>query len=1254
MSQGFVHLHLHTEYSLLDGAIRIKELSGRLKELGMDACAITDHGSMFGCVEFFKEMKANGIKPIIGCEVYVAPGSRFEKNPSPDAKAYNHLILLAKDNSGLANLNRLVSAGYTEGFYRRPRIDKELLEKWHDGLVCLSGCLAGKLASLIRANDLEGAEKEALWYDSLFGRGNYYLEIQSNMMKDQSVVNSALVKISRNTGIPLAATNDCHYLRKEDSSAHDILLCLQTGTKIDDPDRMRMETDDFYVKSETEMRRFFAELPEAIDNTAKIAEMCNAEYDFSTIHLPEYEIPEGFKDNRKYLEYLTENGLKRRFGISGRAAAEEVYLKRAEYELSVINNMGYTDYYLIVWDFINYAKTNGIMVGPGRGSGAGSLVAYAIGITDVDPIRYNLVFERFLNIERVSMPDFAVDFCYERRQEVIDYVTAKYGKDRVAQVITFGTLAAKMCIRDVARVLDLPYGTGDRIAKMVPENLGITISGAIEQNPELKNEYEKDPEVRKLLGYAMRLEGLPRHTSTHAAGVIISGRPITDIAPLAVNDNNTVVQFAKADIESVGLLKFDFLGLRTLTVLRDTADMVRENRGEEIVFDSIPLDDPNVFAMIGEGDTVGVFQLESRGMTSFMKDLKPNSIEDVTAGISLYRPGPMDQIPKYVRGKHDPDSIKYDHPLLEPILNVTYGCMVYQEQVMQIVRDLAGFSMGQSDNIRRAMSKKKRSLMEKYRELFINGGTDENGNRVDGAVNRGVPKATAEKIFDDVAGFAGYAFNKSHAACYAIVGYYTAYLKYYYPTEFMAAMMNSFRFNIAQASWYITCCGPMGIKILPPDVNRSHAKFSTEGDHRIRIGLSIIKNVGEGAVKELEKEREEGGPFTSFEDFLVRCSRCGIKKNMAESLILSSALDWTGLTRASMITSARSELERLAENRGRQVEGQLSLFDMADAPVSRPEVYVPDMEEYPKKDLLAAEKEMVGIYISGHPLDQYREYIAKLSTFSTLELRDLADSGRIAELNDDKTVIMCGMIYSKKIRTTRAKTSMCVLSCEDMYGQFEAVLFGKVFEDSIGMLITDEPYVIVGKRKIRAEDSFSLMVDRIYKMPSSVEESERILADSKRFLSADRYVPNSYIVKSREDSSAGAVSPRTGSGQAAVSQAAGQTVSNTPSQITGAGTANADVGMNPSGGAEEQEKEKPQIPYGTEALEISFSGSPQGEGFNRLLNFLAFFNGNMPVDVVFVQDGSRVRLDPSCYIKRDPEVIGLLSDLVGKDNIRYS
>ena len=1198
MGEGFVHLHLHTEYSLLDGSVRISELPGRLKEMGMDACAITDHGCMFGCVEFYKAMKAEGLKPIIGCEVYVAPGSRFEKPSDSKERAYSHLILLAKDNVGLSNLNRLVSAGYTSGFYRKPRIDKDLLSQWHEGLICLSGCLAGEIAGLIREGNYEAARTSAEWYDRIFGRGNYYLEIQSNFIKDQATVNAGLVKLSRQTGIPLVATNDCHYLKKEDAYVHEVLLCMQTGAKMSDPDRMKFQTDDFYVKSETEMRRFFSEIPEAVDNTVKIAEMCNAEYDFDTIHLPKYEVPSGFTDNKQYLKYLVTTGLERRFEIKGIYADQSVYLKRAEYELSVINSMGYTDYYLIVWDFINFAKTNGIMVGPGRGSGAGSLAAYAIGITDVDPIRYNLVFERFLNSERVSMPDFDVDFCYERRQEVIDYVTRKYGTERVAQVITFGTLAARICIRDVARVLDLPYNLTDKIAKMVPDGIGMTIKGAMELRKDMREEYETDPEVHKVLDIAMKLEGMPRHASTHAAGVIISGVPITDIAPLAVNDGNVVVQFAKADIESVGLLKFDFLGLRTLTVLRDAADMVKENYGKEINFDQIPLDDPAVYGMIGEGDTVGVFQLESPGMTSFMRNLKPTSIEDVTAGISLYRPGPMDQISKYVEGKHNADYVTYDHPLLEPILNVTYGCMVYQEQVMQIVRDLAGFSMGQSDNIRRAMSKKKKSLMEKYRQLFIYGGTDETGREIEGAIRRGVPAETADKIFNEVSGFAGYAFNKSHAACYAIVGYYTAYLKYYYPAEFMAAMMNSFRFNIVQAAYYINCCGPMGIEVLPPDINKSKARFSTErlpsGKMAIRIGLTVLKNVGEASVNQITDDRDENGMFTSFEDFLRRCAKLGIKKPLIESLIYSSALDVTGLNRATMIATVRTEYDKITIENSRQMDGQLSLFDMVGESIGSDQgsIRINQMNEFSDAEKLSLEKEVVGIYLSGHPLAEFKEFIDRYSTFDMRMLKMVESEGRIESVNDDKEVIMCGMLLGKKIRTTKSKKAMAVLTIEDLYGQYEAAMFGKVFDTYASSLDTDKPYVFIGKRRIQGEDKFSLSVDMLFDMPQDASSANAVV--------------NNWLFRKT-------------------------------------------FGMKPSSGPVREEPRN--IPV--QGVEIIFKGDPQGQAYQRLLNHLVYFHGNTPVKVRFA-DGTVIPLSPICNVDPSSEVIDILRQICGYNNVNLN
>lgn len=1213
---GFCHLHLHTEYSLLDGAIKIKDLAARLKEMGMTSCAITDHGVMYGAVSFYREMKANGIHPVIGCEVYVAPGSRFDKTigPGKEDRYYNHLILLAKDNEGLTNLNRLVSSGFTEGFYRRPRIDEELLEKWHDGLICLSGCLAGKLSSLILSGETDKAAQTAIWYDNLFGRGNYYLEIQANTTPEQARVNAALVKISNETGIPLVATNDCHYLMKEDYEAQDILLCISTAARIDDENRMRMTSNDFYVKSETEMRRFFPELSEAIDNTGKIADMCHAEYDFETIHLPVYEVPEGYSTHAEYLSDLTYKGLEKRFEITPPTGSVDDYMKRAEYELSVINSMGYTDYYLIVWDFINYAKTHDVTVGPGRGSGAGSLVAYAVGITDIDPIRYGLVFERFLNSERVSMPDFDVDFNDERRQIAIDYVTEKYGKSRVAHVITFGTLAARQAVKDVARVLNMPIAQSNKLTKMIPFSVGMTLKQALEISTEFKEAYDTDAEAHKVIDMAMRVEGLPRNAGTHAAGIIISGKDITDIAPLAVNDETVAVQFAKTDVESIGLLKFDFLGLRTLTVLQDVKELVRQNHEVDIDLDRIPLDDPEVFKMIGRGETIGIFQLESRGMTSFMKQLEPESLEDIIAGISLYRPGPMDQIPKYVDCKKNPSHITYDHPLLEPILNVTYGCAIYQEQVMQIVRDLAGFSMGQSDNIRRAMSKKKKSIMENYRNLFMYGGIDDKGRQVDGCIKRGVPEKTAAKIFDDVAGFAGYAFNKSHAACYAVVGYWTAYFKYYYPTEFMAATLNSFRTDLGKASYYISCCPAMGIEVLPPDINKSRERFTTEGDRKIRIGLSVIKNVGEGAVLDILSDRKKNGDYRSFEDFVIRAAKIGVKKPVAESLILASCMDSFGLTRAQMTACVQTELEKLAHEESRNIEGQLSLFDFGDHSDSGASIYIPDIPEYPDAQKLGYEKEMVGIYLSGNPLASYTKLMSEIATFDMSEAIDILSLSGSDALDDSKQIAICGMVTDKKTGYTKKKTMMSTVSCEDLSGAFEVLLFGKKFDEYNRMVEKNKPYLFIGRRQMREGGELSLFVDSCYELSDAPALLSRIRND------------RSYQTALRERDGMQTVRP-------SVTSAAPVEPAATSAQPVQATTAPV-----------KQENAESLI-------RIHYSGKPDSKGFNRLLNFLAYFHGNMPVEVLFESDKSIIRLDDICRIQPDEGVIRKLAELVGEDNI---
>ena len=1208
---GFCHLHLHTEYSLLDGAIRITELAGRLKEMGMTSCAITDHGVMYGAVSFYKAMEAAGIHPVIGCEVYVAPASRFDKDPASyqHERYYHHLILLAKDNTGLVHLNKLVSAGFTEGFYRRPRIDEELLEKYHEGLICLSGCVAGKLSSMILSGDTEGAKRTALKYDGIFGRGSYYLEIQANTTTEQATVNSALIKISRETGIPLAATNDCHYLKQEDAEAQDILLCISTAARIDDENRMKMSCNEFYVKSETEMRRFFSEVPDAIENTGKIAEMCNASYDFKSIHLPVYEVPEGYAGHAEYLSELTYKGLEKRFEVTPPTGDPQDYYKRAEHELSVINSMGYTDYYLIVWDFIRYAKTHEVTVGPGRGSGAGSLVAYAIGITDIDPIRYGLVFERFLNSERVSMPDFDVDFNDERRQIAIDYVTEKYGSDRVAHVITFGTLAARQAVKDVARVLNMPIAQSNKITKMIPFSPGMTLKQALEISSEFRECYQNDMEAKKVVDMAMRIEGLPRNAGTHAAGIIISGADITDIAPLSVNDDTVVVQFAKADVESIGLLKFDFLGLRTLTVLQEARDLVRQNYGKDIELERIPLDDPNIFEMISRGDTVGVFQLESRGMTSFMKQLEPESLEDIIAGISLYRPGPMEQIPKYVDCKHNPSHITYDHPLLEPILNVTYGCAIYQEQVMQIVRDLAGFSMGQSDNIRRAMSKKKKSIMENYRHLFMYGGTDDKGRNVDGAVKRGVPEQVAAKIFDDVAGFAGYAFNKSHAACYAVVGYWTAYFKYYYPTEFMAANINSFRTELAQASHYISCCADMGIKVLPPDINKSREKFTTEGDRKIRFGMSTVKNVGENQVLEIIADREKNGPYKTFDDFVIRASKIGVKRNVAESLILASCLDCFGLTRAQMVGCVQTELDKLSQTANRNIEGQLSLFDLGGDVGNDTGIYIPDIPEYPDETKLGYEKEMVGIYISGNPLAPYHDIISKLITFDTAEAESIAEVQGAEALDDNREVVMCGMVTSKKTSYTKKKTMIATIGCEDMTGRFEVMLYGKSFDTFNRIVEKNRPYIFIGRRQMREDSGLTMFADSCYLLSKDTDTVRAVMND------------RAYIAAVRESGGVKKDYPEN------------------------------EVKSEPYPQPEQPVSEPVQARSGPpQALRINYAGRPDSAGFNRLLNFLAYFHGNLPVEVRFKSDGSIARLDSVCDIMFDDEVIAKLEELVGNGN----
>ena len=1088
----FVHLHIHSEYSLLDGANRIKELPKVAKELGMDAIAITDHGVMYGAIEFYKACKEEGIKPIIGCEVYVAPRTRFDKESGIDNK-YNHLILLAKNNNGYKNLSKLVSIGFTEGYYYKPRIDLETLEKYHEDLICCSACLAGSIPQAILNGDMEKAEETAMWYKNLFGE-DYYLEIQTNTLKEQSLVNQKLVELSRKLNIPLVATNDAHYTRKEDAYNHEVLLCIQTGKKMSDVDRMRFATDDFYIKSPEEVKEFFPNLPEALENTVKIAEKCNVEFEFGHTILPNYEVPKEFSTHYDYFKKLCDDGIKIRYGEN---TPKEI-LERMEYEISVIKKMGYVDYFLIVWDFINWAKSQGIPVGPGRGSGAGSIVAYAIGITDIDPIKYNLLFERFLNPERISMPDFDVDFCYERRQEVIDYVARKYGRDHVSQIITFGTMSARMVIRDVGRALDFPYSETDKLAKMVPFALHITIKKAMEQNRELKELYENNEEVHKLLDVAMGLEGMPRQASTHACGVVITKDPVDTYVPLYVNDGAISTQYTMTILEQLGLLKMDFLGLRTLTVIQDAINLVKQNRGIDVKFDS-NMNDSKVYKLWGDGKTIGIFQFESAGMTNFMKELKPDSLEDIIAGVSLYRPGPMDQIPRYIKNKLNPEHAEYTHPALEPILKVTYGCMVYQEQVMQIVRDLAGYSLGRADLVRRAMGKKKLDIMAKEREIFIHGQEDENGNIVvPGCVRNGIDEKSANKIFDEMAEFAKYAFNKSHAAAYAVVSYRTAYLKAYYPEEFMAATLNSYLGNLDKVPIYVDECRRMNIEILKPDVNKSFTKFTVDNS-KIRFGLGSIKNVGIAVVDSIVRERQQNGEYKSFTDFCERVQDEAVNKKCIESLIKAGTFDEFGQTRSTLLASFESIIDTIQNSARRSFKGQVTMFDL-DAMESDDKEELKysftELKEYEDKDLLSMEKEMLGIYISGHPLEKIREQIIKATNIDTMKMKEIKEeldsTGSTTKYKDGQNVKYAGIISSVKKKYTKSNKLMAFVTIEDLYGSAEIIVFESVYQSAANLLTVDSIVLVEGRLSIR-EDEDVKIVARAIKELSNETEKQKIL-----------------------------------------------------------------------------------------------------------------------------------------------------------------
>lgn len=1084
MLQGkFVHLHVHSEFSLLDGANRIKDLPVRAKELGMDAMAITDHGVMFGAIDFYKACKANGIKPIIGCEVYVAPRRMADRDPSIDNR-YNHLILLAKDNNGYKNLAKLVSLGFTDGFYYKPRIDKEVLEKYHEGLICSSACLAGEVASEIVKGDMEAAKKSALWFKSIFGE-DYYLEIQNNGIKEQVLVNQKLIQLSRELDIPLLATNDSHYLKKEDAYNHEVLLCIQTGKRMSDEDRMRFETDELYIKSPEEMMDYFKAVPDAIENTVKVAEKCNVEFEFGHTILPNYDVPEEFATHYDYLKKLTDDGIRNRYGEN----PSKDIIERKEYELGVIKKMGYVDYFLIVWDYVHYAKSHGIPVGPGRGSGAGSIVAYAIEITDIDPIKYGLIFERFLNPERISMPDFDIDFDYEKRQDVIDYVARKYGHDHVSQIITFGTMAAKMVIRDVARVLDYPYAEADKLAKMIPNEIHITISKAMEINKELKDLYDTNPEVKKLLDIAMALEGMPRQASTHACGIIIAREPVVNYVPLYARDGVISTQYIMTTLEELGLLKMDFLGLRTLTVIRDAKELIKKNRGIDVEFDK-DMADPKVYKLWQDGDSVGIFQFESQGMTNFMKELKPDCLEDIIAGVSLYRPGPMDQIPRYIANKKDPEHAVYTHPALKPILKVTYGCMVYQEQVMQIVRDLAGYSLGRADLVRRAMGKKKLDVMAKERENFVHGKLDENGNvEIPGCVRNGIDEASANKIFDEMSEFAKYAFNKSHAACYAVVAYQTAYLKAYYPAEFMAAMLNSFLGNLDKIPIYINECKKSNIAILKPDINKSYTKF-TATDNSVRFGLGSIKNVGLAAVDAIVKERENGGEFKDFTDFAERIYGEAVNKKCIESLIRAGAFDNMGKTRCTLIASYEQIIDTIADSQKKNFTNQITMFDISNSEedIQKMKYNYMEMDEFSEKELLSMEKEMLGIYISGYPLEKYRKQLDEVTNFNTAQIEETIEqmtAGEKCDLQDGQSVKLAGVITKIKKKFTKSNKVMAFVTIEDLYGSCELIVFESCYNKCSNLLIEESLILCEGRISIRDENDITIIANQITELKSN-------------------------------------------------------------------------------------------------------------------------------------------------------------------------
>ena len=1067
--ERFAHLHVHSEYSLLDGACRIEELMDRVAALGQPAVALTDHGVMYGAIDFYRAARARGIHPVIGCEVYVAPKSRFDKN-YVGGEWHRHLILLCENMEGYRNLIHMVSLSFAEGFYIKPRVDLELLKKHHKGLICLSACLAGEIPNRLMNGDYDGAKETALLYRDIFGEGNYFLEIQDHGIEEQKNVNRAIYHLSEETGIPLVATNDAHYLTREDAKIQDVLMAIQMGKTVDDPTRMKFETDEFYIKSRDEMAALFPNHPEAIENTVKIAERCQVEFEFGKYHLPEFDVPEGYTA-REYLQKLCEEGFAVRYpGDDGTVR------QRLQYELDMIDKMGFVDYFLIVSDFIGYAKKNGIPVGPGRGSAAGSIVSYCLAITDLDPIQYSLYFERFLNPERVSMPDIDVDFCYVRRPEVIDYVTRKYGKDRVAQIVTFGTMAARGAIRDVGRALSIPYNEVDAVAKQVPNELHITIDKALKVNADLRKMYEDNPTVKNLIDTARKLEGMPRHASTHAAGVVITKDPVDTYVPLARNDEQMVTQYTMVTLEELGLLKMDFLGLRNLTVIADAEKLIHRHT-PDFSIEKAPVNDPATYAMLAQGKTMGVFQMESAGMTNVAMQLRPHSIEDITALVALYRPGPMQSIPRYIECKHHPEKVTYKHPLLEPILSVTYGCMVYQEQVMQVFQSLAGYSLGKADMVRRAMSKKKFKELEKERVNFIRG-NEELG--IDGAVKRGVPEAVAASIFDEILDFANYAFNKAHAVCYAVVAFRTAYLKCHYPCEYMAALLTSVLDSSGKISEYIAACRDMGIQVLPPDINESEDGFSVSGKN-IRFGLAAIKNVGRSFMKQLVAEREQGGPFASLSDFCERMYDRELNKRALESLIKAGAFDATGARRSQLLAVYERVADGVAQSRRKNLEGQLDLFGMGGAEQQSNQVTLPNIPELAKSERLSMEKETTGLYLSGHPMDEHRA-LARRARAAEIKriVDDLSGETEQPEFHDGMTVRLACVITGVRLKSTKSGSMMAYVTVEDISGAIELVVFPKTLQQSGSYIREDQAVLLQGRIDAREDEAPKIVVSAAY------------------------------------------------------------------------------------------------------------------------------------------------------------------------------